>query len=454
MRAGGVVSGSDRDFDRGGSAALREALTDLGIVIHPQDGSGVTADLGAVVASTAVESEVPDVVAARAAGVAIIHRSELLAAFVRSHRTIAITGTSGKSTAVAMVFEILRASGRDPSVITGGEIQSLREDGWRGNAWAGRGDLLVIEADESDGSLVRYEPAIAVILNLQRDHREMEEVLAMFRSFAQSAREALVAGEDARFEGLGTDEGGSARGGAGARAINRLTFGFGPAAGVRPERVELLAQESRFEVDGVPVRLPLPGRHNVENAIAAIATARAAGVATAEAAAALASFSGVARRFESVGVARGVEVVDDFAHNPAKITAALATAALRLEGAAPGSGPAGRVLAVYQPHGYGPTRFLRADYVDAFSRALRPADHLWLLEIFYAGGTAVRDLSAADIAAEIAGRGAPATFAPSRDALVAAIAAEARAGDLVLVMGARDPSLPDLARRILAALAA
>jgi UDP-N-acetylmuramate--alanine ligase len=159
-------------------------------------------------------------------------------------------------------------------------------------------------------------------------------------------------------------------------------------------------------------------------------------------AAPLASFAGVARRFQSLGIARGVEVVDDFAHNPAKIAAALATAQRR----------AARVLAVYQPHGYGPTRFLREDLVETFAAGLRPGDRTFWLEVFYAGGTATRDFSSADITTQIVERGRQAEFAPSRDALAARLAAVARPGDLVLVMGARDPSLTDFAKRVLTAL--
>jgi UDP-N-acetylmuramate--alanine ligase len=158
----------------------------------------------------------------------------------------------------------------------------------------------------------------------------------------------------------------------------------------------------------------------------------------------LARFSGIGRRFQTVGRAGGVEVVDDFAHNADKIAAALRTARLR----------AARVLAVYQPHGYGPTRFLRRDFVATFARELRPEDRLFMLEVFYAGGTATRDFSAADIVAEIKAEGAAAEFAPTRDWLTARLAAEARPGDLVLIMGARDPSLTELARKILAAVEA
>jgi len=430
---GGEASGSDRAFDRGERAAERAQLERLGIRVTAQDGGGVTG-AAALVVSTAVEREVPDLAAARRLGVPVVHRSELLARFVADHRTIAVTGTSGKSTVVAMIFEILRGAGRDPSVITGGELQSLQREGLWGNAWAGRSDLLVVEADESDGSVVRYEPAVGVVLNLQRDHRGMDEVAGMFRVFRGRAREAFVVGEGANLAEL---------------AAGATVFGFGPDAGVRGTEVALAPGSAMFRVEGLRFDLPVPGRHNVENALAAIAACRAVGVPLAEMVGPLARFAGVGRRFQSLGSARGVEVVDDFAHNPAKIAAALATAQARAAGAAPAGG---RVLAVYQPHGYGPTRFLRRDFVETFAAALRPGDRLWLLEVFYAGGTAIRDFSSADIVAEIAARGTAAEFAPSREWLVGRLADEAHAGDLVIVMGARDPSLTQLAREVLARL--
>ncbi len=425
---GGRASGSDRAFDRGERPEARAKLERMGIEILPQDGSGLASDCAALVVSTAVESEVPDVAAARHRGVPMIHRSELLAHFVDHFRTLAVTGTSGKSTVVAMVFEMLRGAGRRPSVITGGDLLALEAEGLWGNACFGGSDLLVVEADESDGSVVRYHPAVGLVLNLQRDHKEPEEVGRLFARFREQTRETFVVGEDDALEAL---------------AAGATVFGFGPRADVRGERVELEAASSRFEVGGVEFRLPVPGEHNVVNALAAIAACRAVDVPLADLVAPLAAFRGVGRRFQSVGTAGGVEVVDDFAHNAAKITAAIRTA----------QGRARRVLAVYQPHGFGPTRFLWRDLVDAFSSALHPEDRLWMLEVFYAGGTATRDFSAADIVADISAAGAAAEFAPTRDALVARLVAEAHEGDLVLVMGARDPSLSALARRIVVALA-
>lgn len=430
---GGRASGSDRAFDRGERPEARAALERLGIVITPQDGSGIGDDCAAVVASTAVEDPIADMVAARARAVPVVHRSELLAHFVDTFRTLAVTGTSGKSTVVAMVFEILSGAGRAPSVITGGDLLALEAQGLWGNAWHGGSDLLVVEADESDGSVVRYHPAVGVVLNLQRDHKEPAEVALMFERFRDQVREALAIGEDANVAFLAGD-------GAGGRAAE--VFGLGERATVRGVSLELRPAESRFEVDGTAFRLPAPGEHNVVNALAAIAACRAVGVPLAAMVEPLARFRGVGRRFQTVGRARGVEVVDDFAHNAAKITAAIRTAQRR----------ARRVLAVYQPHGFGPTRFLWKDFVAAFPAALRADDRLWMLEVFYAGGTATRDFSAADIVRDIAAAGARAEFAPTREALIERLAAEARDGDLVLVMGARDPSLTRLARAIVAAL--
>jgi len=424
---GGRASGSDRGFDRGERPESQAQLERLGIAVTPQDGSGVDAETAALVVSTAIEETVPDVRAARAHGVPIVHRSELLAHFVAGERTIAVSGTSGKSTVVAMTFEALRGAGRDPSVITGGELVALQREGLWGNAWRGRSGLLVVEADESDGSLVRYAPAVSVVLNLQRDHRETGEVARMFEIFAARTREALVLGEDPTLAAL---------------LPGATTFGFGAGCDVRGRDVVLEEDGATFRVDRTRFRLPVPGAHNVRNALAAIAVARVLDVPLADLVEPLAKFAGVGRRFQSLGKVHGVEVIDDFAHNPAKIAAALATAQRR----------ARRVLAIYQPHGYGPTRFLRADFVRMFSKCLRPEDRAFWLEVFYAGGTAVRDFSSADIVAEIVAAGAEAEFAPTRESLTARIVEIAEEGDLVLVMGARDPSLTEFAKGVLAAL--
>jgi UDP-N-acetylmuramate--alanine ligase len=422
---GGAASGSDRSFDAGRFPGTRARLEALGVSLRPQDGSGV-AGASAVVYSTAVEETVPDFAEARRLQVPLLHRSELLAHLVATTRSLAITGTSGKSSAVAMAFTILKGAGLDPSLLTGGELVALQREGLLGNAWAGGSELLVLEADESDGSLVRYRPAVGTVLNLQRDHKEPEAVLGMFRQFRAQVREAFLVGEGENLSEL--------RPGA-------MRFGFEASCALRAEDVEEDAEGCRFTVQGVPFRLPVPGRHNVENALAAIASCRALGVPLDAMPAPLAAYAGVHRRFQVLGARRGVTVVDDFGHNPAKVAASLRTAKTR----------APRVLAVFQPHGYGPLRFLREDFVAAFRAELRPQDRLWFLPVFYAGGTVTPSPTSAEVVADFQ---SPAVASvPDRSALVAALAAEAREGDLVLVMGARDPSLTELAGEILEALA-
>lgn len=424
---GAPATGSDRDFDAGKGAGLRAKLSALGVELFPQDGSAITRGTDLVVLSTAIEGSNPEIAAAKALGVPLMHRSEFLARHVAGMRTVAVTGTSGKSTVVAMIFEILEAAGRGPSVITGGALRALQERGLTGNAWRGESDLLVIEADESDGSLVNYKPAVGVFLNLTKDHLEVSALREIFLKFRGNVAAAIVNADDP------------------ALADMRATLTFGLDAGeVRVTGLELGPDGSTFRVKDVVFRLPAPGRHNVENASAAIAACVNEGVSLADCARGLESFKGVARRFQSLGSARGVEVVDDFAHNPAKISATLSAAHRRAK----------RILAVYQPHGFAPTRHLKNELIAAFAAGLRPDDRLWLPDIYYVGGTASKDISSRDVVDPLKAKGLNAVHVPERAAIAELIAAEAREGDVVLVMGARDPSLTDFARAVLAALGA
>ena len=342
-------------------------------------------------------------------------------------RTIAVTGTSGKSTVVAMIFEILEAAGRGPSVITGGALIALQKRGLTGNAFRGKSDLLVVEADESDGSLVNYRPAVGVFLNLTKDHLEVSALRDIFLKFRANVTTALVNADDAALADIHADS----------------SFGLSSGS-IHAEDLQLSAAGSTFRVKDVSFKLPVPGRHNAENAVAAIAACTNEGVSLADCSRALASFQGVARRFQSLGSARGAEVVDDFAHNPAKIAATMTAAHLR----------ARRILAVYQPHGFAPTRHLKNELIAAFAEGLRPEDRLWLPDIYYVGGTASKDISSRDVVDPLRAKGLNALHIPERAAIVALITAEAKAGDLVLVMGARDPSLSDFALAILTALRA
>jgi UDP-N-acetylmuramate--alanine ligase len=422
---GSPATGSDRLFDQGGNQVLKAKLEALGIRLFAQDGGAITEETGLAVLSTAIEGDNPEVAAAKRLGVPLMHRSELLAQHVAGLRTIAVTGTSGKSTVAAMIFEILEAAGRSPSIITGGNLIALQKRGFFGNAFRGKSGLLVIEADESDGSLLNYKPAVGVFLNLTKDHKEVPVMREILRKFRDNVRTALVNADDPNLSGFGGDS----------------TFGVKNGK-VQAEITGLAAGGSRFRVGGEEFVLPLPGRHNVENAVAAVAAAVNEGVSLVGCRRALACYQGVARRFQSLGQVRGVEVVDDFAHNPAKVAAALAAAQLRAQ----------RILAVYQPHGFAPTRLLKDELIEAFASALRPEDRLWLPDIYYVGGTTSQDISSRDVVEPLLRLGKKAFHVPRRADIAAEVAAQAKAGDLVLVMGARDPSLSDFAHDILCAL--
>jgi UDP-N-acetylmuramate--alanine ligase len=456
--SGWSVSGSDREWDRGEGGDLAASLTAAGVVLLPQDGSFLREHRpDSVVVSGAVESSVADVIAARQAGLPIRHRAEVLADLVQAGTSLLVAGTSGKSTVTAMCAWILRRAGLDPTFIGGAPLVAAAAGGAPGPAvWIGAGALNVAEVDESDGSIERFTPDVAIVTNLSEDHRSIAEVRTMFRDFARRARRAVVwharlAPEIDRGERSG---------------VPSTTFGLEPEAQVRAESVEPLGWGSRFRVGGLSFRLGVPGRFNVENALAALAATRAFGVPDEVAAAALASFPGVHRRMERIGEGGGVTVIDDFAHNPDKVAAALET--LRLVAAPPpqgrpGGDPArsgapagreGRLRVLFQLHGYGPARMHRAALVSAFAAGLSTGDRLYLPPVYYAGGSVTREVEASDYAADLIRRGVDAVQVERSPALADRIAGDCRSGDCVAVMGARDPSLPALARAIRAALRA
>lgn len=424
---GRAVSGSDRDFDRGRNLEVKAALEKIGIKTFPQDGSGVNEDTAELALSTAIEDSNPEVLRARELGLKISHRSELLAAQVNSSDTIAVAGTSGKSTAAAMLFAVLEAAGLGPSIITGGALGALKERGLIGNAFRGKGALLVVEADESDGTIVRYKPKTGLLLNISKDHKDLEDLNKIFTEFAGNCGRVLVNADDPAARSL-----------LGAAPA----FGFN-CGGWEVSAIKAGPFSSEFKINGVQFSLPAPGLYNIENALAACAAASVYGVKLQTAAAGLKNFRGVERRFVLIGEKNGVTVIDDYAHNPAKISAVLK--ALH-------QAPGRRVLAVYQPHGFTPTRHLKAELIESFAAGLNPGDMLLMPEIYYAGGTVAKNISSRDISDAVAARGHKAVFYENRADIPRAVSSLARAGDIVAVMGARDATLADFARQILDAL--
>jgi UDP-N-acetylmuramate--alanine ligase len=429
---GKTVSGSDRGHDRGGSPELFSKLEAQGILLLPQDGSGISADLDAVIVSAAVEPDTPDYTAATELGLPVVVRPELLQAIVNSHRGVCFSGTSGKSTASGLAAWVMTELGLSPNFIGGAAPVNFVGGGTTGNCMAGSSGLYVAETDESDGSVSGYSPEVGVVLNIDRDHHELDKLLAMFSSFCEKTTGTLVLAADCS----NTSELDLSR-----SSAQIVSFGIDcPTADYRAENIIQSPLSTSFSVGNTRLESPLPGRYNVYNVLAALAACEAVGVERKEFARVLPGFKGIERRFQLVGEANGVNVIDDFAHNPAKIEAVM--------GAFSAWKKLGRLIVVFQPHGYGPTRFFRRELVEIFSRCIRKHDLLMMPEIYYAGGTASKDISSREIVDEIRANGRDARYFKNREEIVPVIAAETSPGDVVLVLGARDNSLTDFCRDI------
>ncbi len=427
---GKEVSGSDRYFHPGERNDTQARLEAEGISCFLQDGSGIDAGIDLVVVSTAVEETVPEVIKTRSLHIPIIKRSELLALIAKSKKTIAVGGTSGKSTTSAMLFEIMQYAGLSPSIISGAGLVSIIREGKIGNAKVGQGDWLVIEADESDGSIVQYHAEIGLLLNIDKDHKEIDELMTIFKTFQQNSNRFVVNRSHSLAAAL-------------SRNINddfchhaACEAGY-IATGFRQEGLTI-----SFQVNHVPFSLKVVGRHNMENALAAATVAALAGVDLSTSAEALQQYEGIYRRHQVWGEKHGVWLIDDYAHNPAKCAASI-------EACQP---IAPKLIAWFQPHGYGPTRFLRADFVAEIAKVLRPQDEIWMSEIFYAGGTATKDISANDLINDLKALGRNAWFTEHRENLVNDLRSHLTADCCLLLMGARDPSLENFAQEVWAAL--
>jgi UDP-N-acetylmuramate--alanine ligase len=435
LREQGVtVSGSDRALDQGRTAAKFEFLRARGIALFSQDGSGVTVPEQIVVASAAVEDSVPDIQAARHLGCTIVTRANLLAdLFNAAPVSIGVAGTSGKSTTTGMIGWLLDETGRHPTVMNGAVMTNYaRPDAPFASALVGPGGIFVSEVDESDGSIAQYRPTIAVVNNISLDHKSMDELRALFRDFTAKARTAVLNLDNEETRALVP----AARG--------ALTYSLSdPAADLTARDIVPAPDGIAFEVLGRHMHLRVPGRHNVSNALAALAAAKAAGVRFDEAAEALKGFKGVRRRLEVVGQAGGITVIDDFAHNPDKIAATLATL----------HDFPGRLLVMFQPHGFSPLAKMHAEFVDCFARNLAGDDVLIMPEPVYFGGTATRSVTSADIADGVRAGGKEAFAYADRAACGKALLERARAGDRIVVMGARDDTLTSFASELLRALA-
>lgn len=413
---GFYVSGSDRSHDQGQTPEKFAALQSSGVILFPQDGSGLTKEIDVLIVSSAIEETIPDIIAARAHGIEIRKRADLLAEiFNQSEVGISVAGTSGKSTVTGMIAHVLANLNLDPTVMNGAEIKSLRS-----NMRVGAGPF-VTETDESDGTIALYNPAVAVVNNITLDHKSMEELEQLFGDFIARARRAVVLNfDDERLRKL-------------ASCASVPVFGYS-LADARPIKESPYAVEFKYEQHNVV--LNVPGLHNIANALACLNVCKALGIDLVEASAALVGFKGIKRRMDVVGHKNDITVIDDFAHNPDKIEATLKTLKKF----------PGRLIVMFQPHGFGPLKLMGREIAETFSKHLNRDDLLFMPEPYYAGGTVDRSITSHNIASLI---GSKAKSFATRAEILPEILKQARAGDRIIIMGARDDTLSVFAQEIL-----
>ena len=426
---GKKVSGSDRLFDKKKKMLVQEQFESMGIVCHFQDATGIAADVDVVVVSTAIEESNIEYQAALNRNIPIIKRSELLAAISASKRTIAVGGTSGKSTTTSMIFHILQESGFSPSLMTGAGLTSLQKKGLPGNAFVGESEWLVIESDESDGSIVNYLPEISLVLNIDRDHKEFDELMELFSTFQKNTHGRFIVNADHP---------------ASASLSLDKSFDFGTSAGVGFVGSDFVQDgfSIHFSINEISFRVPMIGRHNMENTLAAVAAAVAVGVSIEQSAEAMKTYQGIYRRTQLVGQKKGVCVIDDFAHNPAEVAAAIRAC----------QSVGKRVFAWFQPHGFGPLRFMHEELSELVADALNPNDYFLLSDVYYAGGTVDKNISPMVVAEAVVSKGKRAIFMPNRDNMRNFLSSETIPGDVILLMGARDTTLSEFAKEVYLAL--
>jgi UDP-N-acetylmuramate--alanine ligase len=444
-----------------GMSGLAELLVNLGYVVSGSDlrASAVTARLEAlgarvftghraeqvggadvVVVSSAIRADNPEVLEAARRHIPVIPRAEMLAELMRLRYGIAVAGSHGKTTTTSMIALMLERGGLDPTAVIGGRLSAFGS-----NARLGRGEVMVAEADESDGSFLRLSPAIAVVTNIDREHvdhyGDFDRLCEAFVDFANRVpfHGAVVACADDP---------------AVARLLPRMTrrivpYGLAaPEAAIRGVDVEVAAAGSRCRVEQVgaaagaralgEIRLKVPGRHNLANALAAVAVGLELGMAFETIAAALAEFPGAERRFQMVGEAGGVRIVDDYGHHPTEIAAVLDAARL---------GPVRRLVVAFQPHRFSRTAAL----LPEFGRALAAADEVVIAPIYAAGEDPLPGITAEAVAGAVrAVRPVPVHVVATLDEVVSRVADRAREGDLVITLGAG--SIGTVAPRILEAL--
>jgi UDP-N-acetylmuramate--alanine ligase len=435
---GGRVEGSDRALDQGRNAERFDFLRARGVVLHPQDGSGIRRPSQILVTSAAVEESIPDVQAARRIGAVVTTRAKLLAQLFNSaDLSVGIAGTSGKSTTVGMIGWILDRAKKSPTIMNGADMKNYIEPGSPiASARVGNSNIFVSEVDESDGSIAYFEPQVAVVNNISLDHKSLGELRSLFRDFIAKAPIAVLNLDNEETAALAAELKPEQAVTYSLRGTPADLLAYAPIESPTGITFQVNKRDSGETAD---VTLRVPGLHNVANALAALGAAQACGVSLSEAATHLGGFIGIRRRLDVVGTAKEITVIDDFAHNPDKVSATLKTLH-----AFPG-----RLLVMFQPHGYGPIRLMKDALVECFVSGLRDEDVLLMPEPVYFGGTVDRSVGSRDIISEIERRGRKAFAFSDRSGCGEALVELAHRGDRIVIMGARDESLSQFARELI-----
>lgn len=434
LAAGATVTGSDRAA--GPSVQrLRAAGARIAIGQDAENVKGLGADTVVVVSSAIAEAN-PELIAARAAGLVVLHRAQALAVLTGERRTIAVAGANGKTTTSAMAVVALRSAGADPSFAIGSDIAGIGA-----NSAVGNGDSFVVEADESDGSFVVYRPDIALVTNVRDDHLDFYGTSARLHAAYDDFAETIAAG--GLLVACADDEGSATLARRHADRVQVLTYGRSSGADLRVQDEQVRGMSWRATLrfpsgEQEAMRLAVPGTHNVLNAAGvALAMSAGCGVAPGAVVRGLATFRGTARRFELRGVAGGVRVVDDYAHNPDKLHAVISTGLALRNG--------GRLIVLFQPHLFSRT----AAFAEQFAAALRLADAAYVMDVYAAREEPVVGISGRLLSDRVPG----AVYVPSAAEAIDAVVTAASAGDLVLTVGAGDitalagPILQELDKR-------
>ena len=427
--SGHEVYGSDLSFDEGRDAFRKQALTDVGIILRPQNGSMIEDDnIERLIVSSAISDNNPDIIAAKNKGIKLQKRSELLAEiFHRYKKNIAVGGTCGKSTTTAMIGYILDKLNQNPCMINGAFLKNYADSAGLPNFIYNQGDICVIEADESDGSIRNYNSFLGVINNISHDHEPLEVLMEYFQTFADKCQTLLINADCPNTTKI--------------KHSHIISFGIqNNHADFHASEIEAHPLSVSYKLNGTRYNLPLIGRFNVYNALAAIAACSILGISPHDSAKALETFQGVQRRLELIGTKNNISVFLDFAHNAGKIEASLA--ALKEF--------SGRLIVMYQSHKPMSARTTGEEDGIVFGKYIKSDDILLIPEIYMRDPIQDSDISGSDLIAYAKNNGVKnAYFLPTKEEIRQFILNNAESGDRIVIMGARDNSLPQFSRDIL-----